>query len=101
MRELASIYQLIYYEVYHTGLISQIYGHGLELLGLKIEDIKEKNIFSIFKELKDKLDIESLKDHLNVEYDYKNKKKSYRVVHRIIKNSSTGGIIGGANVKEI
>ncbi len=101
LKELTSTNSLICYEANHTGLLNQIYGHGLDLLGLKPESLVNSDLFSVFKELKKELDIEKLEELLNLEYTQKSNDKSYKLIHKIIKNASTGGIVGCVEVLDL
>lgn len=100
LKELTRTYPLICYEANHLGVVNKIYGHGLKLLGLKAKDLGEADIFSVFKELQKDLNIENLEDSLNLEYKLKIEKKSFRIIHRIVKNTSSGGIMGCTEVLE-
>lgn len=72
----------------------------MQLLGSKAKDLENTDIFSVFKELKKELDIENLKDALAVDYKVEINKKSLSVVHKIVKNASSGGIMGCAELRE-
>jgi PAS domain S-box-containing protein len=99
--ELSDRYPIICYELNFNGTIDKIYGHGLELLKLKTDDLEGQNISSVFKELKNKLRLGYLKKQVDIEYEYKNQDTLFKISHRISKNSSTGIIYGCAEVNKI
>ncbi len=100
IKEFTSSNPIIFYETNHAGIISQIFGNGLEILGIKNIKLGKSTLFSIFKDLKGELDFEKLKGKSKVEYSLEFSGKSLNLTHHIIKNPSSDGITAIVEIGE-
>ncbi|UCH15364.1 MAG: GAF domain-containing protein, partial [Bacteroidales bacterium] len=55
LTEVFGKYPLIYYRTTFKGNITQIYGKGLDLLGIQAKKAENKNIFELFPQIKNKI----------------------------------------------
>ena len=93
-------YPLIYYRTTFTGNIIQIYGKGLDLLGISGKKAENKEIFELFPQLKKKISIEELKGQKRIKHTIEIKNKVFPAEHLVIKDEFSGGINGCIIIKE-
>ena len=93
-------YPLIYYRTTFAGNIIQIYGRGLDLLGISGKKTEDKDIFEIFPQLKNKISIEELKGQKRITHKVDSKNKVLSAEHIVIKDDFSGGITGCIIIKE-
>ncbi len=93
-------YPLIYYRTTFTGNIIQIYGKGLNLLGISGKKAENKDIFELFPQLKKKISIEELKGQKRIKHTIEINNKVFPAEHLVVKDEFSGGITGCIIIKE-
>ncbi|MBN1950665.1 MAG: GAF domain-containing protein, partial [Bacteroidales bacterium] len=99
LRGIAGTQALICYETDQKGIILQIFGRGLDLIGQEQSELENTGIFTLFDELKQEVDLENPKEEYAVNYRLIVRKTAYRISHRILRNASSGGLVGCAEVE--
>jgi ligand-binding sensor domain-containing protein/PAS domain-containing protein len=100
LMEVFGEYPLIYYRTTFKGNIVQIYGKGLNLLGLSAKKAENKDIFELFPQMKKKISIEELKDQKRIKHTIELKNKVLQAEHLVIRDKFSGGITGCIIIKE-
>ena len=100
LMEVFGEYPLIYYRTTFTGNIIQIYGKGLDFLGISGKKAENKDIFEIFPHVKNKISIEKLKGQKRIKHKIDLKNKVLSAEHLVIKDEFSGGITGCIIIKE-
>jgi ligand-binding sensor domain-containing protein/PAS domain-containing protein len=100
LMEVLGEYPLIYYRTTFTGSIIQIYGKGLDLLGISAKKAEKRDIFELFPQLKKEISIDELKGQKRIKHTIEIKNKVLSAEHLVIKDEFSGGITGCIIFKE-